>query len=157
MSVLSHQPLHVIHADINLFSEFCQAEAIVRHLWSTHLIVQFVQLPKNFKWYDHVTSPILHKKCIQWYHLCFWKLHFVLVFTQDLATLITENVRIILSGVLKVHVRESHFLLYLVMNYSISFLRPLFFLVLRKNFKNGHNRFLRHPPQLIIHNLCHQI
>jgi len=68
-----------------------------------------------------------------------------------------ENVRIILSGVLKVHVRESHFLLYLVMNCSISFLRPLFFLVLRQNFKNGHNHFLRHPPQLIIHNLCNQI
>lgn len=149
MRVLSHQPMHVIHADINLLSEFCQVEAIVRHLQSTHLIVQFVQLPKNFKWYDHVTIPILHQKCIQWYHLYFWKLHFVQGFTQDQATLIIENVRITLSGVLKVHVRESHFLLYLVKNYSISFLRPLFFLVLRNNFKNGHNHFLWHPPHVI--------
>jgi hypothetical protein len=71
--------------------------------------------------------------------------------------LIIANVRITLSGVLKVYVSESHFLLYLVMNYSISFLRSLFFLVLRKNFKNGHNHFLRHPPQLIIHNVCNHI
>jgi len=65
MSVPSHYPVHVIHADINLLSEFCQVEAIVRHLRSIHLIVQFVQLPKNFKWYDHVTIPNLHQKFIQ--------------------------------------------------------------------------------------------
>lgn len=120
MRVLIHQPMHVIHADINLLSEFCQIEAIVRHLRSTHLIIQFVQFSKNFKWYAHVTIQILHQKCIQWYHLYFWKWHSVLGFTQDLATLLIENVRITLSSVFKVHVRESHFLLYLVLNYSIS-------------------------------------
>jgi hypothetical protein len=124
--VLTHQPMHVIEADINFLSEFCQVEAIVRHLWSTHLIVQFVQLPKNFKWYDHVTTQILHKKYTQW-HLYFRKLHFVLGFTQDLATLIIENIRTILSSALKVQVRNSHFLLCLVMNYSISISEaPLF-------------------------------
>lgn len=70
LRILCRQPSEVVQPDVNFFGKFCQVEGIIRHLESIDIIIQFVQLSKNFKWYLHVMIPVhtLRQKYKQWYY-----------------------------------------------------------------------------------------